>query len=301
MALKPTNSRQIPDQAILDQFNKQTYIGNSYLVSTNEINIPVGNKEVPICYLSNPSSNSTPTNVGLFQNVRKMVITGAAAFSTFKFYSNPVLNTPGSTIIPSSLRPGFGNSSVMAASLSPTVTGVQQVQTVDTVADVAGSLNNTYFLLSSVQASGAEKLWYLWFDVNSAGTDPMIDGLTGIQVNLSTGAAANTVATAVRAALNALTSDFVATGTINHVIITNVNAGAANAATEGGQPTGFTFHNTTAGSSAFGTFLALLSVEVIAVDSGILFVMDPGSSMLVTVSVSTDNTTIAAELGWYEI
>lgn len=126
-------------------------------------------------------------------------------------------------------------------------TGVKQVQTVDTVADVAGSLNSTYFLLSSVNTtSKAQKNFYLWLD-NGAGVDPAIPARTAIHVTYTNGDSANTLATSIRSALNALTGDFVATGATNHVIITNVAPGLVTAAADGVAPTGFTFTNTTPG------------------------------------------------------
>jgi hypothetical protein len=123
----------------------------------------------------------------------------------------------------------------------------KQVSTVDTVADLLGSLNNTYFTLTSIHPVGVQKNFYVWFD-DGAGVDPALPGATGIQVVYADNDSANTLATLVRAALNALTLDFVATGATNHVIITNVNPGAVPAAADGTAATGFTFANTTAGN-----------------------------------------------------
>lgn len=126
-------------------------------------------------------------------------------------------------------------------------TGVKQVQTVTTVLDVAGSLNSTYFLLSSVNlVTKAQKNFYLWLD-DGGGVDPAIAGKTGIHVTYSDGDSANTIATAIRAALNALTNDFVATGANAAVIITMKAAGPVTAAVDGAAPTGFTFGAATSG------------------------------------------------------
>jgi hypothetical protein len=121
----------------------------------------------------------------------------------------------------------------------------KQVQTVITVADVAGSLNSTYFTLTSVNG-GVAKNWYVWFD-DGAGVDPVLPGKTGIKITYVDDDSANTLATLIRAALNARVADFVATGATNNVIITNVEAGVATAAADGTAPTGFTFQNTTPG------------------------------------------------------
>ncbi len=120
-----------------------------------------------------------------------------------------------------------------------------QVNTVTTVADVAGSLKSTYFTLTSVHG-GVAKNFYVWFD-NGAGVDPALPAKTGIKVTYSDNASANTLAGLIRAALNALTLDFVATGAGAAVISTNVEAGAATAAADGTAATGFTFANTNAG------------------------------------------------------
>ncbi len=123
-----------------------------------------------------------------------------------------------------------------------------QSQTVTTAADVAGSLNSTYFLLSSINTvTGVQKNFYVWFNINSAGVDPVVAGRTAIPITGATNVAANTLATSIRAALNALTGDFVATGATSAVIITNVNPGPVTAAADGTAPTGFTFGTATAG------------------------------------------------------
>lgn len=64
------------------------------------------------------------------------------------------------------------------------------------VADVAGSLNDTYFEFSSPTVS-----YYVWYNVNSLGTDPALAGKTGIEVALATGAAASAVVTATVSAI----------------------------------------------------------------------------------------------------
>ena len=50
------------------------------------------------------------------------------------------------------------------------------------VADVAGSLNNKYFLLDTAQG---EKLYYVWYNVGGTGTDPMIAGREGIAIPIN--------------------------------------------------------------------------------------------------------------------
>lgn len=147
------------------------------------------------------------------------------------------------------MRVVYTTSATGAQTIAPIAdTGVIQHQTVTTVADVAGSLNSKYFLLSSVNlVSKAQKNFYMWFNINSAGVDPAIAGRTGIEIDGATGASANALATSMRTALNALTNDFVATGSNAAVIITDVAFGPVTAAVDGVAATGFTFGSATAG------------------------------------------------------
>lgn len=115
-----------------------------------------------------------------------------------------------------------------------------QSQTVTAVADVAGSLNNTYFTLSGMNALGVNVNFYVWFD-NGTGVDPALPGKTGIPITYTDNATANTLGGLIRTALALQTSYFVITGANAAAIITQVNAGVPTAAVDGAVPTGFTF------------------------------------------------------------
>ena len=126
-----------------------------------------------------------------------------------------------------------------------------QVQDVDTVADTAGSLNSTYFLLESMSTK-----YYVWYDVSSGGTDPGIagsadtGGRTDVEVDITTGDSADDVATATRSAIGAL-ADFSTGGATNVVTITNAAVGDVPDAKDGTAATGFTFDvPTTQGAGA---------------------------------------------------
>ncbi len=111
------------------------------------------------------------------------------------------------------------------------------VQTVTTVADVAGSLNSKYFLLDS--ASGGTK-YYVWMNINSAGVDPNIAGRTGVEIAAATGASASTVATAVASGIDALA--LFVSGAVGAVVtVTNSAGGPFVPAVDGAAPTGFSF------------------------------------------------------------
>lgn len=129
-----------------------------------------------------------------------------------------------------------------ATGVAVTLANQAEVSTVTTVADSAGSLNNKYFYLSAAENA---TLYYVWINVNSAGSDPAISGRTGVQVAVATGASANTVASAIQVAVDAL-ADFTASVVANAVTITNAATGIATDLTDAGS-TGFTLAVTTQG------------------------------------------------------
>lgn len=65
------------------------------------------------------------------------------------------------------------------------------------VQGAASNLNSTYFLLDSPTTD-----YYVWFDVDGFGSDPMISGRTAIPVAISAGDAANAVASAMATEIN---------------------------------------------------------------------------------------------------
>ncbi len=136
-----------------------------------------------------------------------------------------------------------------------TVAATKNVQTITTVADSSGSLNDTYFTFSD---AGDVHNYYAWMNINSAGTDPAIEGLTGIEVAGATDVTANTLATAARAAITTATAgNIVVTGGTNAIILTNVGRGATTAAADGEDATGFGFSTGTAGTYGSGSGLVV--------------------------------------------
>ena len=97
------------------------------------------------------------------------------------------------------------------------------------------TLNDAYFLLSSPDTD-----YYVWFNVDAGGTDPMVAGRTGIEVGISGDDDDEAVAAALAAALDA-ESDFSASDSTNMVTVLNANGGAAPDAEDGAVPTGFSF------------------------------------------------------------
>lgn len=114
---------------------------------------------------------------------------------------------------------------------------------VDTVADVAGSLDAVYFDLEDVLGNA----YYAWFDVDGGSIDPAPGG-TGIQVVISTGDSANAVATALENALDASTV-FYSDVRKNQVLIVTKSFGeVSNPCADGAAPTGFSFAQVIAGT-----------------------------------------------------
>lgn len=68
-------------------------------------------------------------------------------------------------------------------------TPVQQISQVDTVADVAGSLNDTYWFFETRQSK-----FFIWYDVDATGTLPVIADREPIRVAITAGETADDVA-----------------------------------------------------------------------------------------------------------
>lgn len=113
---------------------------------------------------------------------------------------------------------------------------VMQRELITCVADVAGSLNNKYYLFYT--PAGAKH--YVWLNVNSAGTDPAVSGGTAHEVAVATAATAAVVAAAIAAVVGAV-AGFDATSDGAVVTVDHTTAGQAMPATDGAAPTAFSF------------------------------------------------------------
>lgn len=133
-------------------------------------------------------------------------------------------------------------------SVSPT----SNVTDITCAADTSGSRNNTYFVFYT---AGNLRGYYVWFNINSAGVDPAVTGLTGIEVAGATNATATTLGGAARTAIAASSAASYVTvsGATSHVILTQLNPGTLTAAANGagGSSAGASFSVTTAGG--YGT------------------------------------------------
>jgi predicted RNA-binding protein with TRAM domain len=120
------------------------------------------------------------------------------------------------------------------------VVGQQEITEIETVADVAGSLNSTFFYIDSV-----DNKYYVWINVNNAGVDPAIPGRIGIEVKVATNATADQVASAVNNQLAVLLDQFISEVTGDTVTVTCYEVGETEDAID--ITTGFTITNTQQG------------------------------------------------------
>jgi len=142
----------------------------------------------------------------------------------------------------------------IGGNVTPTHTAAE-VTTITCVADVAGSLDNSYFEFDVMLAAGTIKKYFCWFDVDAAGGAPTPapvaygDARTACEVDIASNDTANTIAAAVAAAINALTDVSSANpgAPSPTVTITNDQNGAVDNTHDGTGATGFTFVCTTDG------------------------------------------------------
>ncbi len=138
----------------------------------------------------------------------------------------------------------------LAAGSPPQTTSPSgNVTDITLAADTAGNRNNTYFVFYT---AGNLRGYYVWFNINSAGTDPAVAGLTGIEVDGATGATASTLGGLARTAIAASSAASYVTvsGGTSHVIISQLYPGTVTAVANGagGSSAGATFSVTAAGS-----------------------------------------------------
>jgi len=130
----------------------------------------------------------------------------------------------------------------------------QEVTKITTTADSSGHLSGRSFFINAIEADSTTDVgfktveYYVWMDVDNGSSDPSHSGKTGVEVDISANDTANTVATAVKNALDAL-SNFSASVSTNEVTVTNANRGSVVDASEPlSGNTGFTISTTTQGT-----------------------------------------------------
>ena len=119
MSLQPGTKNQIPDNSILDYFNKQVYLGQQFQVSTNTVSL-TGTTEVPFVYFLCQAGQA----LSLFHAQEQFGMndpSGATAI-IYRAYLNPTGISGGSTLTPINLRSGDATPSIATVKLSPTAT-----------------------------------------------------------------------------------------------------------------------------------------------------------------------------------
>jgi len=86
--------------------------------------------------------------------------------------------------------------------------GIKQKECVSPVADSSGSLNDKYLEFSSLTIN-----YYVWYNVNGAGTDPALAGKTAIEVAIATDATVETIVAASVLAIETATAAWAGTST----------------------------------------------------------------------------------------
>jgi len=130
-----------------------------------------------------------------------------------------------------------------------------EITNITFAADTTGNKNSTYFTFGSAEDN---HLYYVWFNINSAGVDPAVSGRTGIAVAGATNASAATLATAAITAINASDAALYLTasaGASGHVILTTLQYGDETNAANGTASPGFSYSVTQAGSGGSGSEL----------------------------------------------
>jgi hypothetical protein len=122
MSTIPTQTRfptsnQNPSNSILDAFNKQAYLGNTYIIDTGPITLS-NTTETPILYVLNAS-----TTVSAFVSQLALNAEGTDDVITYRVYIASTGVSSGTTATPHNTRPANANISQITAKLSPTVSG----------------------------------------------------------------------------------------------------------------------------------------------------------------------------------
>lgn len=124
--------------------------------------------------------------------------------------------------------------------------GLRQRDKITIVADVAGSLEDTYWEFQETDIDGNKTDYYVWYDAGT-GSDPALSGKTGISVTISSGDSAVAVATATLSAIDASAARVSAVRDSDEITLEIGAMGAVTAAADGASATGFTFANVITG------------------------------------------------------
>ena len=139
----PLTSQQVPTNSILDQFNKQGYLGNSYSLTYSK-NLST-TAETPLVLISNPipAGQTYPNQKAIFYNLRKFASDLQQVL--ISIYLNPTVTSVGTLFTPVNLRPASTNTSIANCY----VNGQFTVSANGTLTGQVGCPSNFYVTLES--------------------------------------------------------------------------------------------------------------------------------------------------------
>jgi len=155
-------------------------------------------------------------------------------------YGGMVVRTSTSASANMALSSGLSDPSSYIFDSLPEIPGVSESGQFTVVADVGGSLNNTFFYASTKTTDYA-----FYYNVDSGGVAPTLLGKTLVEIAITTGASASVVASATALAMSAVTGGFIATSNLSTVNYQMVVAGNVTNISDGSAPTGFSFPSPT--------------------------------------------------------
>ena len=176
--------------------------------------------------------------------------------------------------------------------------GVAEVHSVDTLADTAGSLNDTFWTLYETP----EIAYYVWYNVNAAGVDPApsapggVTTWTGVEVALATNDIANTVASNTQTQLQASLYDGVVGLVTNDLTLTNNVPGNVTDVADGSAATGFTFGTDVQGTDTTASGILVDSAKLVG-GAGTIAVGAGSTDEGGYIAADEANFTVAGTLG----
>jgi hypothetical protein len=139
-------AQQVPDKAILDAFNKQTYLGNQWCYATNLQTIS-GTNEFPLILLTCPTTSTK----SLFSNQRNAECLTANSTAIFRYYLNPTVSSVGTTETPVNLRPASSNTALGLPTLNPSVSANGSYFTMLDISTFVPAISNSLVILDPGQ------------------------------------------------------------------------------------------------------------------------------------------------------
>lgn len=124
---------QVPNNAIMDKYYKQNYLGNQFVLMTAGVSLG-STSETMIQLIQNKS-----TTKSLFVSLRR--ISSSAQSVLFKYYSNPTFSAAGTPVTPLNLRPASSTVSISTCTTTPTVSANGTL--IDVLGCASGYANST--------------------------------------------------------------------------------------------------------------------------------------------------------------